>query len=100
MAYVTVTIMGWRSVGAPMNSIFFSALNLVGEYDEALLTIDSVDRIPANKLRKRLYIKLFHATDFGILEKNERRKLPNCAVARVRQIYPSKTGDYMGFREN
>ena len=79
---------------------FFSALNLVGEYEEALLTIDSADRIPANKLRKRLYIKLFHATDFGILEKKERRKLPNCAVARVRQIYPSKTGDYMGFREN
>lgn len=79
---------------------FFSALNFVEEYDKALLTVDSIDRIPANLLRKRLYKLLFHATDFGILEKNERRKLPNCAVARIRQIYPSMTGDYMGFKEN
>lgn len=79
---------------------FFSTLNLVEEYSEALATIDSLGRIPANLLRKRLNKLLFYATDFGILEKNERRKLPNCAVAKIRQIYPSMTGDYMGFKKN
>ena len=79
---------------------FFAVLNLVEEYNQAVVTVDSIDRIPANLLRKRLYKMLLHATDFGIFEKNERRKLPNCAVARIRQIYPSITGDYMGFKEN
>jgi hypothetical protein len=80
---------------------FFEAhFNFSDEHAEATLSADSEDRIHSNKLRKRMYKILFHATDFGILEKNERRKLPNCAVARIRQIYPSITGDYMGFREN
>ena len=81
-------------------NFFESHLNFSDEHSEATFTADSEDRIPGNKLRKRMYKILFHATDFGILEKNERRKLPNCAVARIRQIYPSNTGDYMGFREN
>ena len=42
---------------------------------------------------------LFRASDFGILEKNERRKLPNSVVARILQIYPSITGDDVGFKE-
>ena len=79
---------------------FFEALRLGEEYNISLNTVDSIDRITSNVLRKRLYKMLFHATDFGILEKNERRKLPNCVVARIRQIYPSKTGDYMGYKEN
>ena len=91
---------GMEVCGRTDEFAFFSALNLVEEYNEAVVTVDSIDRIPANLLRKRLYKMLFHATDFGILERNERRKLPNCAVARIRQIYPSITGDYMGFKEN
>lgn len=91
---------GMEVCGRTDEFVFFSASNLVEEYNQAVVTVDSIDRIPANLLRKRLYKMLFHATDFGILEKNERRKLPNCAVARIRQIYPSTTGDYMGFKEN
>ena len=79
---------------------FFVSLDFLNEYNEAFASVDSIDRIPSNLLRKRLYKLLFHATDFGILEKKERRKLPNCAVAKIRQIYPSPTGYYMGFKEN
>ena len=79
---------------------FFSDLNFAEETVLATNTADHIDRIPSNILRKRLYKLLFHATDFGILEKRERRKLPNCAVAKIRQIYPSMTGDYMGYKEN
>lgn len=79
---------------------FFSAVEFYTEFDACLESINLCDRIAQNLLRKRLYKMLFHATDFGILEKNERRKLPNCAVAKIRQIYPSLTGDYMGFKES
>ena len=79
---------------------FFETLKLGDEFNEALNTVDCLDRIKSNLLRKRLYRMIFHATDFGILEKKERRKLPNCFVAKIRQIYPSTTGDYMGFKEN
>ena len=74
-------------------------MNLMEELDDASKTINSTPRIASNLLRKRLYKLLYHAIDFGILEKNERRKLPNC-VAKIRQIYPSSSGDYMGFKEN
>lgn len=79
---------------------FFSAVEFSNEFDASLESINCCDRIAQNLLRKKLYKMLFHATDFGVLEKNERRKLPNCAVAKIRQIYPSPTGDYMGFIEN
>ena len=79
---------------------FFSAVEFSNEFDASLESINCCDRIAQNLLRKRLYKTLFHATDFGVLEKNERCKLPNCAVAKIRQIYPSPTGDYMGFKEN
>ena len=64
------------------------------------LAEDSCDeprRKPNNELRKYFYKKCL---DFGVLEKGERRRLPNCAVARIRQIYPSDTGFYMGFKEH
>ena len=79
---------------------FFASMNLMEELDDASKTINSPLRIASNLLRKRLYKLLYHAIDFGILEKNERRKLPNCVVAKIRQIYPSSSGDYMGFKEN
>ena len=79
---------------------FFATIDYVNEIMEATNSIESPDRIASNLLRKRLYKMLFHATDYGILEKKERRKLPNCAVAKIRQIYPSLSGDYMGFKEN
>ena len=80
--------------------IFFTSIDFTGEMNAAIESTDFPDRLPSNLLRKRLYKLLFHATDYGILEKNERRRLPNCAVARIRQTYPSLTGHYMGFKEN
>ena len=74
------------------------------DFDEQLqLATDSVSnerRKPNNELRKFLYGKVFIALDFGVLEVGERKKLPNCAVAKIRQIYPDETGTYMGFKEN
>jgi hypothetical protein len=73
-------------------------------FDEQLqLATDSVNnerRLPNNDLRKFLYGKFFVALDFGALEAGERKKLPNCAVAKIRQIYPDDTGTYMGFKES
>lgn len=91
---------GMDSCGRTDDFQFFSELKLGEEYNISLNSVSSVERLPSNILRKRLYKMLFHATDFGLLEKNERRKLPNCVVARIRQIYPSSTGTYMGYREN
>jgi hypothetical protein len=82
------------------NFSFFHRLNFDEEYQLSLNSVMDMDRLPSNLLRKRLYKHLFHETDIGLLEKHERRKLPNCAVARVRQIYPNTEGQYMGYREN
>jgi hypothetical protein len=82
------------------NYEFFSSLGLNDEFINASNTVDNADRLSNNKLRKQLYFRLFHICDFGVLEERERRRLPNCPVAYIRQIYPSETGDYMGFKEN
>lgn len=62
--------------------------------------IDNLHRRPNNEIRKYYYKKLFIALDFGALEKGERRRLPNCGVAKIRQLHPSESGYYMGFKEN
>ena len=74
------------------------------DFDEQLTLaaegIDNLHRRPNNEMRKYYYKKIFFSIDFGVVEKGERRRLPNCAVARVRQIFPSDTGFYMGFKES
>ena len=82
------------------NFSFFQHTDFDNEYLLAMSSLDEPDRLSSNLLRKRLYKQIFHETDIGILEKHERRKLPNCAVAKVRQIYPNENGKYMGFKEN
>ena len=73
-------------------------------FDELfLLAVEGIDnerRRPNNEIRKYYYKKLFMALDFGALEKGERRRLPNCGVAKIRQLHPSEDGCYMGFKEN
>ena len=73
-------------------------------FDELfLLAVEGIDnerRRPNNEIRKYYYKKLFMALDFGALEKGERRRLPNCGVAKIRQLHPSEDGFYMGFKEN
>lgn len=32
-----------------------------------------------------------------MLEKGERRQLPHCVVAKLRQCYPEKCGNYVGY---
>ena len=80
--------------------VFFGSIDFVTLIAEAIDTVNDEGRIPNNILRKKLYRSLFLDTNFGILEKKERRKLPNCGVAKVRQIFPSTSGNYMGYKEN
>ena len=61
-------------------------------YVLAVEEIDNMHRRPNNEIRKYYYKKLFIALDFGALEKGERRRLPNCGVAKIRQLHPSETG--------
>jgi hypothetical protein len=85
------------------NFEYLQTANYVIDFNEVLMkaveNVDSEERRSNSDLRKSLYKKIFCALDFGILEPGERRRLPNCAVAKVRQIYPSETGYYMGFKE-
>jgi hypothetical protein len=63
-------------------------------------TVNNPLREENNLRRKRLYKQLYHAVEFGIYDHDHsRRPLPTCAVARIRQIYPSETGQYMGFKD-
>ena len=82
-----------------MNFSFFQRIDFEEEYLSAINSVDNHDRLPSNLLRKRLYKHIFHETDIGLLEKHERRKLPNCSVAKVRQIYPNTNGENTGFKE-
>jgi len=55
---------------------------------------------PANNLqRKRLCGKVFVAMDFDDRLKGERRRLPNCVCAKIRQLYPDESGFYMEYKE-
>jgi hypothetical protein len=45
-----------------------------------------------NLMRKRCYRYCAHALGY-----QWRRQLPDCVVAAVRRVWPSATGDYMGF---
>lgn len=47
---------------------FFSIISFESEMTAASNSVDFPDRISSILLRKRLYKKVFHATDFGILE--------------------------------
>ena len=71
--------------------------------DQLLLAESSIDKLrqkPNNELREYFYKKLFVSLDFVVLEKGEIKRLPNCAVAKIMQMYPSETGYYMGFKEH
>ena len=80
--------------------VFFGSIDFEILMAEAIDTVNDEGRMPNNILRKKLYRSLFLDTNFGILEKKERRKLPNCGVAKVRQMFPSTSGNYMGYKEN
>ena len=54
-----------------------------------------------NLRRKNLYRIVFCASlDFGYkLAERERRALPTCDEAKIRQSHPEESGLYMGFKE-
>jgi hypothetical protein len=61
---------GMDLCGRTDNFEFFSALKLADEYEISVNSVRSLERLPSNILRKRLYKLPFHATDFGLLERN------------------------------
>jgi hypothetical protein len=78
---------------------FYPMMRLSEEYDLSSNSADSVDRLTSATLRRRLYQLLLHASDLGIVGEDERRTIPNCVVAGIRQIYPSATGGYTDYVE-
>ena len=56
------------------------------------------DRIENNIRRKQLYRCVWAKLDF--FDGKERQQLPHCAVAKIRQCYPDKYGNYQGFMDN
>lgn len=83
---------------------------------EAHEGLDDDYRPANNNMRKVLYSRVYRALDVGYTymqsnekgvkskkgtyQKRERIRLPSCVEARIRQIYPSKNGMYMGFKES
>ena len=85
--FVTCVLAKWNDADAEIN---FDSLER-----NALESCDDPLRIPNNLLRKKWYKKVFSLLDNA--EGDGRRELPKCACARIRQIYPSEDGNYMGF---
>ena len=56
----------------------------------AIEGVNNIHRRPNNEMRKYFYKNVFFSIDFGVVEKGERRRLPNCAVAKIRQILYNK----------
>lgn len=75
-------------------------INFATELDLAIGDMNDKAILPNNIRRKHMYKRVFMTLDFGVLEPGERRRLPNCAVAKVRQLFPSSSGLYMGFKES
>ena len=53
--------------------------------------------------RRKLFRFAVYRTFFGILElnglgKGRQYKLPTCVVTKIRNLYPSKSGKYIGFQ--
>jgi hypothetical protein len=78
---------------------FYPMMRLSEEYGLSLNSADSVDRLTSATLRRGLYQLLLHASDLGIVGEDERRTIPNCVVARIRQIYQSATRGYTDYVE-
>jgi len=66
------------------------------EMNYASQTVNDQSRPKNNIMRKRLYRKVYRQCNIGD-ERGSRTELSVCAVAKVRQIYPSASGDYMGY---
>jgi hypothetical protein len=72
-------------------------LNFAAYEEKARHSLDDELGVENNAMRFHLYAKAFQTLDFGMLEPGERRQLPVCVEARVKQIYPDSQGLYTGF---
>jgi hypothetical protein len=73
------------------------------EREFALKTINNDKRQSNSTKRKDLYKSVYRAYENGVLmERGQvtQIRLANCAEAKVRQVYPSSDGFYMGYSEN
>ena len=84
----------------PDDFVFFGSIDFETSMAEAVDKVNDEGRIPNNIQRKKLYRSLILDTNFGVLEKKERGKLPNCGVAKVRQIFPSTSANYRSCKKN
>ena len=66
------------------------------ERDFALKTINNDKRQSNSTKRKDLYKLVYRTYVNGVLERGQDIRLANCAEAKIRQIYPSYDGYYMG----
>jgi hypothetical protein len=83
----------WANDDAPLNFLKLE--------EDAEETANEVNRRPNNLSRKNLYRKVFSNMQFAEpVQKGERKVLPKCACAKIRQIYPEASGNYMGFLES
>jgi len=66
-------------------------------YETSLNSANDPHRLPNNSMRKHYYRCIYRLCDLGGTERWARIELPVCAVAKIRQMYPSADGNYMGF---
>ena len=74
----------WIDGNSPINFIEVEGLARESANDDL--------RQANNLMRKQLYRRVFSNLEFNNFEQGTRRELPNCACARVRQIYPDISG--------
>ena len=68
-------------------------------FDKAMVSgLAPEDVPPNNSRRKSLYRELTLRINGGPLGAGVRRALPDCCVSAIRQIMPSPTASYMGFK--
>jgi len=59
--------------------------------------VEDDDAQGSYEMRKHYYGCIYRLCDLGGTERWTRIELPVCAVAKIRQMYPSADGNYMGF---
>lgn len=67
---------------------------------EGIDTVHSLEfsGMSANECRKKLY-RFYFLSMYGPAGKGNRTRLPACVVAKVRELFPSGNGEYMGFKQ-
>ena len=59
---------------------------------------DNGNRVENGAMRKAIY-RMFTYIKFGHLGRGQRIPIPVCVLREIRNMYPERDGDYMGFKE-